>query len=241
MTRYLCHDEPQLLDFDAQALDSRENAVLLSRSAFHPGGGGQLHDRGVLDWAGGSGQVVGIELQEDGLAWHYLDHPACPPGTQVRAQIDREFRWLMCQLHTDLHILNALVFQRFDGALVTGAQIAADGTARHDFDLPQVDNARLKALEADLNDIIANGLEVRTYYVPLEQVTHEAGLIRSKSVAPPPTPDGKIRIVEIVGLDRQACGGTHLSNTRQSRPVRILKVDNKGRQNRRVYIGLQPT
>jgi len=241
MTRYLCHDQPQLLEFDATALDSRESAVLLSRSAFHPGGGGQLHDRGVLDWAGGSGQVIGIEQQEDGPAWHYLDQRACPPGTPVRAQIDREFRWLMCQLNTDLHILNALVFQRFDGALVTGAQIAADGTARHDFDLPQVDNARLKALEADLNDIIANGLEVRTYYVPLDQATNEAGLIRSKSVAPPPTPDGKIRIVEIVGLDRQACGGTHLSNTRESQPVRILKVDNKGRQNRRVYIGLQPT
>ena len=240
MTRYICHDQPQLLEFDAQALDSRESAILLSRSAFHPGGGGQLHDRGVLDWAGGSGQVIGIEQQEDGLAWHYLDQRACPAGTQVRAQIDREFRRLMCQLHTDLHILNALVFQRFDGALVTGAQIGADGTARHDFDLPQVDNAKLKALEADLNDIIANGLEVRTYYVPLEQATNEVGLIRSKSVAPPPTPDGKIRIVEIVGLDRQACGGTHLSNTRESGPVRILRVDNKGRQNRRVYIGLEP-
>ncbi|HEV8382575.1 MAG TPA: alanyl-tRNA editing protein [Gemmatimonadales bacterium] len=240
MTRYLCHDEPLLFDFDAQALACRADAILMSRSAFHPGGGGQLHDRGIISWGGGAQRVVGIDQQSDGLAWHYLDGSACETGTAVRGSVDRAFRSLMSQLHTDLHILNALVFQRFDGALVTGAQIAADGTARHDFDLPEVDNAKLKALEADVNDVIAQGLEVRTYYVTVEQVMAEPGLIRSKSVAPPPTPDGKIRIVEIVGLDRQACGGTHVANTRESRPIRLVKVDNKGRHNRRVYIALEP-
>jgi misacylated tRNA(Ala) deacylase len=240
MPHYLCHEQPQLFEFDAEVLDSRPDAVLLSRSAFHPGGGGQPHDRGMIEWAGGEGRVVGIELQPDGLAWHHLDGPACAPATAVRASVNREFRHLMCQLHTDLHILNALVFQQFDGALVTGAQIAPDGTARHDFDLPAVDNAKLRALEAELNDVIRKRLEIRTYYVSLEQAIREPGLIRSKSVAPPPTPDGKIRIVEIVGLDRQACGGTHLSSTGESRAVRVIKVDNKGRHNRRVYIGVEP-
>ncbi len=174
------------------------------------------------------------------MAWHTLDAPACTRGASVRGEVDREFRLLVCQLHTDLHILNALVFQRFHGALVTGAQVSVDGTARHDFDLPDVDNASLKALEAEINDVIAAGLEVRSFYVTLEAAAAEPGLIRSKSVAPPPPPDGMIRIVEIVGLDRQACGGTHLGNTRESRRVRILKVDNKGRHNLRVYIGLQP-
>ena len=78
-------------------------------------------------------------------------------------------------------------------------------------------------------------------YVPMHEAHAEHGLIRSRSVAPPPTPDGKIRIVEIVGLDRQACGGTHLASTGQSPPIRILKVDNKGRHNRRVRIGLTST
>src|SRR2546423_10055501 len=134
MTRYLCHDEPLLLDFEAQALECRTDAILLSRSAFHPGGGGQLHDRGTVSWEGGVRRVMGIDQQADGLAWHYLDGRACEPGTAVRGTVDRDFRSLMSQLHTGLHILNALGFQRFDGALVTGAQIAADGTARHDFD-----------------------------------------------------------------------------------------------------------
>ena len=76
-------------------------------------------------------------------------------------------------------------------------------------------------------------------YVPMAEAQAERGLIRSRSVAPPPTPDGKIRIVEIAGLDRQACGGTHLASTGGSPPVRILKIDNKGRHNRRVRIGLR--
>jgi len=79
---------------------------------------------------------------------------------------------------------------------------------------------------------------VRDDYVPIDDAYDTPGLIRSKSVTPPPTPDGKIRIVEIVGLDRQACGGTHLSSTGLSRPLRILKIDNKGRHNRRIRIAL---
>jgi misacylated tRNA(Ala) deacylase len=144
----------------------------------------------------------------------------------------------MRELHTDTHVLNAVVFQSFAGALVTGAQLNADGTARMDFDLPDADNARLRALEPAINDAIRENLPVSTSYVPVDAAAERHGLIRTRSVAPPPTTDGQIRIVEIVGLDRQACGGTHLASTGASRPIRILKVDNKGRHNRRVYIGL---
>ena len=145
---------------------------------------------------------------------------------------------MMRQLHTDTHILNALVFQSFDGALVTGVQMAEDGTARMDFDVPGADNDRLRALEGPINDLIRQDIPVHFAYVPMREAQAEHGLIRSRSVAPPPTPDGKIRIVEIVGLDRQACGGTHLASTGGSPPVRILKIDNKGRHNRRVRIAL---
>src|SRR5258708_10404202 len=144
----------------------------------------------------------------------------------------------MRQLHTDTHILNAFVFQTFDGALVTGVQMYEDGTARMDFDLPGADNDRLRSLEAPINDAIAQDLGVSVAYVPVAEAQAQHGLIRSKSVAPPPTADGRIRIVEIAGLDRQACGGTHLASTGGSPAVRILKIDNKGRHNRRVRIGV---
>ena len=144
----------------------------------------------------------------------------------------------MRQLHTGTHILNAFVFQSFDGALVTGVQMAEDGTARMDFDVPGADNDRLRALEGPINDVIGQDIAVNFAYVPMAEAQAERGLIRSRSVAPPPTPDGKIRIVEIAGLDRQACGGTHLASTGGSPPIRILKIDNKGRHNRRVRIAL---
>jgi len=236
MSRYFCHDHPDTLALETRATDARPGAVVLERSPFHPGGGGQLTDRGVLRWSGGETGVTAIEA-EGGRLWHLLAEPVEIAGT-VQAVVDADFRAMMTQLHTDTHILNALVFQKFAGALVTGAQLNADATARMDFDLPDADNDRLRALEPEINDVIRQDLALRYDWVAADALTAEAGLVRCRSVAPPPVNDGNVRIVEIIGLDRQACGGTHLPSTGQSRPVRILKIDNKGRHNRRVKIGL---
>jgi misacylated tRNA(Ala) deacylase len=180
--------------------------------------------------------VTGFELS-DGRLWHRLAEPIEVSGL-VQVEVDPTFRTMMTELHTGTHVLNALVYQQFQGALVTGAQLNDDGTARMDFDLPDADNDKLRALEAPINDVIRQDLPLRFAYVTLAEAAAQPGLLRSKSVAPPPDEDGTVRIVEIVGLDRQACGGTHLASTARSRPVRILKIDNKGRHNRRVKIGL---
>jgi misacylated tRNA(Ala) deacylase len=201
MSRYYCHEYPDVLVLETHVIDARPGAVLLERSPFHPGGGGQLADRGVLRWNGGEVRVTGIEAA-DGRYWHLLAEPVEMAGT-VETVVDAEFRSMMEQLHTDTHILNALVFRQFQGALVTGAQLNADGTARMDFDLPDADNDRLRALEPEINDVIRQDLPVRYAYV-----------------------------------DRQACGGTHLASTARSTAIRILKIDNKGRHNRRIKIGL---
>ncbi len=231
-----CHEHPETLVVQTEVADGRPGKIALAQSPFYPGGGGQLADRGVIRWEGGEAKVIGFDYA-DGKIWHLLDSQAEIAGS-VEAAVDPAFRRMMRQLHTDTHILNALVFQAFDGALVTGVQMAEDATARMDFDVPGADNDRLRALEGPINDLIRQDIPVRLDYVPMHEAQAERGLIRSRSVAPPPTPDGKIRIVEIVGLDRQACGGTHLASTGGSPSVRILKIDNKGRHNRRVRIGL---
>ena len=241
MSRLFCQEHPDVLRLETEVVDAAPGRVRLTRSPFFPGGGGQLADQGVLRWSGGEAAVTGFEPAEDGGWWHLLGHVtggAAGPSGAVEAVVEPGFRQLMRELHTAAHIVNAIVFREFDGALITGAQLGADGTARMDFDLPGADNDRLRALEGPLNDVIAQDLPVRFTWIPVAETASERGLIRTRSVAPPPTNDGQVRVVEIAGLDRQACGGTHLGSTGGMRPLRVLKIDNKGRHNRRVRIGL---
>ncbi len=146
MSRYFCLDHPDVLTLTTEVTDARPGRVLLAESPFYPGGGGQLPDRGTLAWDGGEVAISGFE-SEGGHLWHLLAKPIELPPASAEARVDGPFRHLMRALHTDLHIVNAVVFQDFDGALVTGVQMNEDGTARIDFDLPDADNERLRAIE----------------------------------------------------------------------------------------------
>jgi misacylated tRNA(Ala) deacylase len=236
MARAFYHDNPDVMALGTEVVDARPGLVLLAQSPFYAGGGGQLPDRGTLRWSGGETTVKGFE-NIGGKIWVQLADATTPAG-KVEALVDPVFRQMMRELHTDTHLLNAIIYQRFNGALVTGVQMNEDGTARMDFDLPDADNNAVRAVESAINEAIQQDLAVTDSYIPVDDAYEEHGLIRTRSVAPPPTLDGKIRIVEIAGLDRQACGGTHLASTAASRPIRVLKIDNKGRHNRRVKIGL---
>jgi misacylated tRNA(Ala) deacylase len=236
MTRSFYHVHPDTLTLVTEIVDAAPGRVLLAELPFFPGGGGQLADRGWLRWSGGEAEVAGFERLDDKI-WVLLQRPLDLHG-KVEAVIAPEFRQMQRELHTSSHLLNAFVFQAFDGALVTGVQLNDDGTARMDFDLPDAENDRLKALEEPINEAIRADLAVGDSYVPLEQATQERGLIRTRSAMPPPTADGTVRVIEIGSLDRQVCGGTHLTSTGGSRPIRMLKIENKGRHNRRVRIGL---
>jgi misacylated tRNA(Ala) deacylase len=235
MPRYFCQDHPDRLELEARVLDTRPGAILLDQSPFFPGGGGQLADRGTITWSGGVATVERLEFSDEGL-WHVLAEPVVIQGI-VLAEVDAQFRHLMCELHTMAHVLNSIIYRDFGGALLTGAQLAADGTFRVDFDMPGVYPDWLRGLDAPMNDVIRQDLPIRIFSMPWMEAEAIPGMFRSKSVSPPPQEDGTVRIVEITGLDRQACGGTHLASTRQARPVRILKVDNKGKQNRRIRVG----
>ena len=232
------HDHPQALAVEATVLAARPGAVRLDRSPFFPGGGGQLADRGTLAWGGGRHAVTGFAAEADGSLWHLLDAADAVPEGAVRLEVDGGFRHGQCEVHTLAHILNSLLYREFNGALLTGVQLGADGSFRLDADLPGADNDRLRALAGPINDVIRMDLPVRTDWMDYEAAAATPGLFRSKSVAPPPGADGTVRLVEIGDIDRQACGGTHLASTGQSRPVQILKVESKGRQNRRIRVGI---
>jgi misacylated tRNA(Ala) deacylase len=236
MQRAFYHEYPRILSLETQVVDAAPGRVVLGLSPFFLGGGGQLADRGLIRWSGGEVAVAGFENIK-GQNWVLLQTQGEIVG-KVEAVVDAPLRHMMTEMHTYTHILNACVYRSFDGALVTGVQMNDDSTARMDFDIPDADNDRLRALEAPINAAIEEDLRVSDSYLPYVQAQGERGIIRTRSVAPPPTEDGMIRIVEIAGLDRQACGGTHLSSTRGEKRLRILKIDNKGRHNRRVRVGL---
>lgn len=239
-TELLCLADPDLLSLESRIVAVRDGAVALEATPFYPGGGGQLADVGALRWPDGEARIIGMEKSPDGVLWHVLAPGAAVPrpGAPAEAAVDAAFRGVMRELHTGLHVVNALVFQGFGGALVTGVQMSGDGTARIDFDLPEADNDRLRALEPAINDALRKDLRVSATLVPFAQAEAEPGTLRSRTVAPPVGADGRIRVIEIDGLDRQACGGTHLDSTGACRPIRILKIENKGRHNRRIRIGL---
>jgi misacylated tRNA(Ala) deacylase len=236
MSRSFYHEQPEVLTLETEVVKAVPGRVMLAQSPFFPGGGGQMADRGLVRWNGGESAITGFE-PSGGRVWIVLADPVEMAGA-VQAVVDADFRQMMRELHTDTHLLNAFVYRQFNGALVTGVQMNADGTARMDFDVPDADNDRLRTLDGPINDAIRRDLRVSDSYIPMDDAIDEPGLIRTRSVTPPPTLDGMIRIVEIDGLDRQACGGTHLASTGRSRPVRVMKIDNKGRHNRRVKIGL---
>jgi len=229
-------DRPDVLTLDVTALNARPGAVLLARSPFYPGGGGQLPDRGTIAWNGMVRDVVGFEPTADGI-WHLIGDEAIPDGS-ITLRVDPAFRQRMSEQHTVAHLVNSAVYTLFDGALLTGVRMTETDEFSVDFDLPKVAPEQLRAVEGVVNAAISDDRPVRAFDMPYDDAQASVGLFRAKSVAPPRQADGMIRIVDIEGLDRQACGGTHLVSTARARRITILKVDNKGRQNRRLRIGL---
>jgi misacylated tRNA(Ala) deacylase len=234
--RFFAVDHPDQHELEGEVLDVRPSAVLLARSPFFPGGGGQLADRGTIAWDGRTCQVVGFEPAAEGL-WHLIDADAAP-DKRILMRIETSFRQLMCEQHTVAHLVNNAVYRQFDGALLTGVRMTETSEFSMDFDLPRLSTEQLLAVADAVNAAISEDRPVRAFDMAYEDAEATAGMFRAKSVAPPRQSDGMIRIVDIEELDQQACGGTHLASTGHARRIRILKVENKGRQNRRLRIGL---
>jgi len=217
--------------FDAAVVESADDWCTLSQSAFYPGGGGQPPDRGELIVGERRLPVSGVREDDAGRLWHCVGC-ALAAGDAVRGELDWPFRFALMRGHALLHVVNTLARDRF-GALITGAQIGPE-RSRIDLRLGDFDRARLPAFEDEVNEVIARNLPVVGKVVSEEEFRARPELIRTRDVLPPVV-DGTVRIVEIVGFDAQACGGTHVHSTAEIGRARLTRFDNKGKDNKRLY------
>jgi len=210
-----------------------ERGIVLDRSAFYPGGGGQPPDHGVLLWNGVQTRVVGTVKGDDLYLVPAEGDPVPAAGTAVVGAVEDARRTLLMRTHSGLHVLGGVVFRDY-GALVTGGNMEP-GEARMDFNLPDLPEGFKAAVEERVNAEVAADRAVEVRVLPRAEALAIPDIIRTQTNLIPPD-ETEVRIVDITGLDTQADGGTHVASTRQIGRVQVTKVENKGRQNRRVRV-----
>ena len=236
MTELLYQTDSYLIEFEATvtAVDAETRAVLLDRSAFYPGGGGQPNDTGQLTLAGG--EVLRVEkVKKQGAdVLHFLgDAPLPHAGSHAHGQIDWDHRYKLMRTHTALHVLCGTVFRDY-GALVTGGNMEPL-QGRMDFEFERLQGELVDEIETAVNKEVEAGRDVRIKILPREEAFQIPDLIRTKINL---LPDGimEVRTVEIVGLDLQADGGTHVRNTSEIGKIKVVDYKSKGAINKRIYI-----
>ncbi len=215
-------------------VDPDDGRVLLDRTVFYPGGGGQPHDLGELVLGDDRLAVVRVAADDRGI-WHWLEGGLPPTGTQLRGEVDWDRRYRLMRTHTAMHALCGVVWDRFQSP-VTGGNMEP-GVGRLDFELPDWDPEAKAPLEEELNAQLAAGRDVRIAFLPRDEADLDPSLIRTKVSLLPPTLR-EVRVVDIVGLDRQADGGTHVASTGEVGRVRIPKIESKGKGFRRIRLAL---
>ena len=242
VTELLYLDATELRTFDAvvRAIHPAGDALELDQTAFYVTGGGQPHDTGALHVGDQTLQVNDV-FRKDGRVWHRIDAAAdgtvaLPEvGSTVHGVLDWERRYRLMRTHTAMHVLCGVVFTEF-GAQVTGGNMGLE-SARMDFELEDLDPARVQHIEAVANDVIQSGRDVSWRMLPRDEAMAIPDLIRTR-VNLLPAALQVIRVVEIEGLDLQADGGTHVRNTRDVGGIQVVGTRSKGRINKRLEIEL---
>lgn len=235
-TQRLDLDDPTLREWDATVIHaSPEDGIVLDRSAFYPGGGGQPPDEGVLLWGGVRTRIVGTRKGDEQYLLPAEGDPLPPAGTAVRGALDDERRTALMRTHSGLHVLCGVVFRDY-GALVTGGNMEPL-TARMDFDMTEVPPDFRDHVAEACNAEIASDRRIEVSTLPREEAFAIPDIIRTATNLVPPEVE-VVRIVDIVGLDTQADGGTHVASTAMIGRIEVTKLENKGKGFRRVRIAL---
>jgi misacylated tRNA(Ala) deacylase len=213
-----------------------EQGIVLDRSAFYPGGGGQPPDHGVLVWGGVQTSIVDVRRSDDYWLVPAEGDPLPPVGTEVQGAIEDGRRTALMRTHSGLHLLSGVVFRDF-GALVTGSNMDPL-SGRLDFNLDTIPDGFKEAVEAACNVEVATDRAIEAYELPGDEAFGIPDVIRTATNLLPPTIE-IVRIVDIKGLDVQADGGTHVASTSSIGPMKVVKVENKGKGFRRIRVTLE--
>ena len=226
-------DDQSLREWQAVVLEATPDGIVLDRSAFYPGGGGQPPDHGVLLWGGVQTRITGARKGDDLYLIPAEEDPLPPPGTAVHGAVEDGRRTALMRTHSGLHVLCGVVFRDF-GSLVTGGNMEPYA-ARMDFDLPEVPPGFKETVESACNKEIAAGRRIDARVLPRAEAFALPDIIRTATNLVP-ADVAQVRIIDIVGLDQQADGGTHVASTSQIGRIEVVKIENKGKGFRRLRI-----
>jgi misacylated tRNA(Ala) deacylase len=226
-------DDQSLREWGAVVLAATPDGIVLDRSAFYPGGGGQPPDHGVLLWGGVQTRITGARKGDDLYLIPGEGDPLPPLGASVRGAVEDGRRTALMRTHSGLHVLCGVVFRDF-GSLVTGGNMEPYA-ARMDFDLPEVPPGFKEDVESACNKEIAAGRRIEARVLPRAEAFAIPDIIRTATNLVPPDVS-EVRIIDIVGLDQQADGGTHVASTSQIGRIEVVKIENKGKGFRRLRI-----
>ena len=235
MTIALYYQDAYLREFEAQVLRVEADRVLLDRTAYYPGGGGQPSDRGLLKSDAGTAGVIEVK-KDGGEIWHQLEGDLPPADAKIAASLDWERRYQLMRTHTAMHILCGVIW-RDHRASVTGGQMSPL-QGRMDFEFPSMHQDLVRSIEQAINVEVKAERPIGSRVLPRREAFQVPHLIRTKINL---LPEGitEVRVVEIEGLDLQADGGTHVANTREVGPLRIVDYKSKGAANKRLVLALE--
>lgn len=223
-----------LKEFDARVVASEGTEVALDRTALYPGGGGQPEDHGTLSF-GDTSRAVSGSRKDGALIWHQLDGEAPAPGTEVHGVIDWDRRYAFMRTHTALHIFCGIAWRDY-GAKVTGGAMG-ELTGRMDFEFENLSRDLVDEVQAKVNAEVAAGHPIEVRFLDRAAADVDPDLIRTK-VNLLPRDITEVRVVDIVGLDAQADGGTHVASTSEVGHIEITGYKSKGKANKRLEIAL---
>jgi len=235
-TEELASTDAYRAEAEGSVLSVSDDGIFLDRTVFYARGGGQPGDIGVIRWDGGQVDVTDT-VRKDGMPFHVVAPGAIlpDPGTPVQGLIDWERRYRTMRTHTALHALSGVIFRDF-GAKVTGGNMEP-GVARMDFELEGISVEFGQDVERRLNEELVRGYPTEIVFIARQEALKDPDLIRTKVNLIPEWVE-EIRVIDIVGLDRQADGGTHVASTLEVGEVRVVKTESKGKANKRMRIEL---